>query len=374
MLEANATYGWQNWLIRLNHEWIRFDHDGESTTGDRTRLNYQLSWEHTRQGGFFKPALQLKYLHYALNDESFAARPSSVVVPQAIVDAGLFFERDGRWFNHQYRQAFEPRLYYFRSQFKDQTAFIPIDFDTADLTFNYNQLFRDTRFSGGDRIDDADQLSLGLTTRFTSLQSGHEWLDLNVGKIFYFDDRRITLTGVPDTDRSSDISSRVRSALNDRWRLTSDLRYNRSNHKIGSGNVSLKYRNDNDSLFNLDYRYVRDSSKQDTVKQLDTSLIVPIHAYKWYFIGQNGYDITNSRQLQLLAGFEYNSCCYRIRFAWQQLLDSDLVNIVDNDDLTYDRGWFIQIQLRGLGGTGEQLNELFDKNIDGYSEWQARRR
>ena len=367
LLQANGNYDWQHWSVQLDHEWVRFDNETESRiTGDRTRFNYKLLWDNTQQAGFFKPTLQLKHLRYALNDENFTDKPSSITVPQATIDTGLFFERNGRWLDHQYQQTFEPRLYYFRSQFKDQTA---LDFDTADLTFSYDQLFRDTRFSGGDRIDDANQLSVGLTTRLIDSQSGHERLNVNIGKIFYFDDRRITVTGPPDTDSSSDIGSRISSTLNDYWRLTSDLLYNQYDHKIKSGNVSLKYREDNEALFNLDYRYIRNENEDNTIKQLNTSLIVPINSNKWYFIGQNGYDITNNRQLELLAGLEYNDCCYRIRFAWQQLLNKDLVDIGDNDDL-YDRGWFIQVQLRGLGGAGTQLDEIFNQNIDGYADWR----
>ena len=60
-------------------------------------------------------------------------------------------------------------------------------------------------------------------------------------------------------------------------------------------------------------------------------------------------------------------------FSWRRSLDNDLVDIVENGNLTYDRSWFVEIQLRGLGGTGKQLDNLFDNNIDGYTDWQAKR-
>jgi LPS-assembly protein len=82
----------------------------------------------------------------------------------ASIDGGLFFERETRLAGRDVVQTLEPRVFYLYSQFDDQTA--NPDFDSAELTFNYNQLFRDTRFSGRDRLDDANQLALGLTTRF----------------------------------------------------------------------------------------------------------------------------------------------------------------------------------------------------------------
>ena len=377
LLRASGNYDWNKWSAELEHEWARFDNEDDNViTGDRTRIDYGLLWNNTWQGGFFKPALQLKHLRYVLNDDhavDHMDKTPSISVPQAIIDTGLFFERDDDWFDLPYRQTFEPRLYYLRSQFKDQTALDAIDFDTNDLTFSYDQLFRDTRFSGSDRIDDANQLSVGLTTRFINSRSGREWFSLNLGRIFYFDNRRVTLNNTPDTASNSDIASRINSALNDHWGLTSDIVYNPGNDKINLGNLGLKYRDDN-HLFNLDYRYVRGESQEDRIEQLNTSLIVPFYSdNRWYFIGQNGYDITNDRKLRTLAGIEYNDCCYRIRFAWQRSLNNGLVDIIDSEDLTYDRRWFIEIQFRGLGGTGKQLDNLFDDHIDGYTGWQAKR-
>ena len=65
-------------------------------------------------------------------------------------------------------------MYYLFSQYEEQ-IFQP-DFDTAELTFSYGQLFRDTRFSGNDRLDDANQLSVGVTSRYFDNETGEEKL------------------------------------------------------------------------------------------------------------------------------------------------------------------------------------------------------
>ena len=71
--------------------------------------------------------------------------------------------RDSGW-----RQTLEPRVSYLYSEYEDQSS-LPL-FDTSELNFSFNQLFRDDRFSGGDRIADADQVAFALTSRFLNPQ------------------------------------------------------------------------------------------------------------------------------------------------------------------------------------------------------------
>ena len=136
--------------------------------------------------------MKIKHLTYDLDDPIVVGGDDSpsATVPVAIIDAGLFFERDTTWFRNAL-QTFEPRLYYLNSDFEEQSA--QPDFDTSELTFSYQQLFRDDRFSGGDRIGDADQLTIGLTSRLIDKDTGAERLRGSIGQIFYFKDRYVSL-------------------------------------------------------------------------------------------------------------------------------------------------------------------------------------
>jgi LPS-assembly protein len=100
------------------------------------------------------------------------------------------------------RRAADPGAahFYLYSQYDEQSD--QPDFDSAELTFNYNQLFRDTRFSGRDRLDDANQVSIGLTTRFLDARSGEEYFNASIGQIYYFTNRRVRLNASdPELDR-----------------------------------------------------------------------------------------------------------------------------------------------------------------------------
>ena len=94
-------------------------------------------------------------------------------------------------------QTLEPRAYYLYSQYEEQSG--QPDFDSAELTFSYDQLFPGYPFLGHDRIDDANQLALGVTSRFIDNASGNETLRASIGQIFYFRDREVRLNKIdPD--------------------------------------------------------------------------------------------------------------------------------------------------------------------------------
>ncbi len=77
-------------------------------------------------------------------------------------------------------------------------------FDTALDDFNFSQLFAENRYIGNDRIGDANQLTLALTSRFLDRDTGAERLRLAVGQRFYFQDQRVSLNEPPRSASTSD--------------------------------------------------------------------------------------------------------------------------------------------------------------------------
>jgi len=373
-----------NWLLELDHEYVEFDHkdDSNNTTGERVRLDYSLTWDKQWLWGFLKPSGKLKSLSYKLDEANLDAsdRDSpSVTVAQGALDAGLFFERQGAG----YLQTFEPHLFYFYSDYENQDELVnaEVDFDTSELTFNYNQLFRDSAFSGGDRIGDDNRLSVGLTTRFIDDTTGVERLRASIGQIFHFDDRAISinqttaeaLNDASNTDPDSELATQVAAQIGDFWRFKADLMLDPdSNDKVSRGSTSLRYHDDSDNLFNLGYRYTRKNPitvnselVEQHIKQADISFVLPLFG-NWNVIGRQNYDFTNKRELETFAGLEYNSCCYRMRIVGRQWVDSDLLNIVDDSQLDEDKGIFFEFQLIGLGGSGNAVTSILKDGIYGY--------
>ena len=59
-------------------------------------------------------------------------------------------------------------------------------FDTAVDDFNFGQLFSVNRYLGNDRIGDANQLTLALTSRLLDPDTGAERLRVAVGPALLF--------------------------------------------------------------------------------------------------------------------------------------------------------------------------------------------
>ncbi|WP_423898231.1 LPS-assembly protein LptD [Candidatus Pelagadaptatus aseana] len=402
-IDGNYDLGW-DLKAELNHEYTEFDHrdaDSEAwATGQRGYVDYGLTWDKSWIWGFFKPGISVKHLSYELDDKHLIAGASdspSFTVPQGSLDMGLYFERDGSMFGHGYLQTFEPRLYYFYSDYENQDELIgietdgdSIDFDSSELTFSYSQLFRDRRFAGHDRIGDDNRLSVGLTTRFIEMASGIERFRASLGQIYYYDDRAVDLTltseearaNALNTANDSEIALELAGRIYDHWQLSTSLMLDDDNNdKASRGNFSLRYRDDDYRLINLSYRYVRKDPVADVndvdndldvtelidrdVEQADLSFAWPL-TDDWNIVGRYNHDITNSRELETLAGLEYNDCCYRVRIVARKWLDTDLQSIVDDTLLEDDQGIFFEFQLKGLGSIGSKLEGILSDGIYGY--------
>lgn len=128
------------------------------------------------------------------------------------------FDRDVTWFGRNMTHTLEPRAYYLYTPYKKQSD-IPL-FDTSYLDFNFSNLFHDNRFNGPDRVGDANQLTLALTSRVLSGSDGRELLNASIGQIYYFEDRRVTLLDDEPIDTSSSsVIAELTTGIFDHWLL-----------------------------------------------------------------------------------------------------------------------------------------------------------
>ena len=393
-VEIDGGYRWGNVLLELNNEITQFEHRQDffndnpadpRINGQRTRLDYALSWDKQWLWGFLKPGVAVKSIKYRLDPDTLAPNVDDqpgFAVPQTTLDAGLLFEREGSWFGSAYLQTFEPRVFYFYSDYQSHDGLFDlsptnrdIDFDTAELTFGYNQLFRDSRFAGGDRIDDANQFSLGLTSRFLANASGLERLRLSLGQIFYNQDRRVTLTGNPSDNTAlqskSEIAGQIGAQLTDSWQLTGDGLFDPEQHQWNQRGLNLRYFDQQQRIVNLGYRYKRDpnSTPLDNrdQKQAELSLVLPI-AGNWSVIAHDFHDFTNDEALDSMLGLEFTSCCYRIRVVGRRWIDNNLIEQVNNLELEHELGIFFELQLRGLGSVLDNISGVLSESIYNYQQ------
>ena len=379
-VHANGEYfiraGAQDLLFKMNNQFTVFDHDDNTrATGNRLRSDYSVSLNKQWLWGYFRPTFKLKHLSYDLDDPLVAGGDDSpsTTVPVGIIDTGLFFERYTNLFGG-HTQTLEPRLYYLNAKTEDQSD--NPDFDTDELTFSYQQLFRDERFSGRDRISDAEQLTVALTTRLIDNNSGVERMHASIGQVFYFADREVALNyAAPNAEllrSDSDNAAEFGAQLSKYWRLQSDILYNDDSDLVNKGSFSLRYHGRGKALFNASYRYTREEPRfiggkefDADIEQADISAYLPI-SRRWSLIGRWNQDLTNSRELEVFAGIEYSSCCWSTSIIARHWLERDDDLLIPEEELDYDDGIFFQIQLKGLAGTGGSINGILSDGIYGY--------
>ncbi|MGH8124978.1 MAG: LPS-assembly protein LptD [Rhodanobacteraceae bacterium] len=334
-------------------EAVRFVEPGK-VGGDRFDLYPYVDWPLQGPAWFLRPELALRYTAYDLPQPVAAGDPEhpSRSVPIFDVDAGLVFERQVHLFGNDYTQTLEPRVYYLRVPYRNQND-IPL-FDTQPLTFDFWQLFTTNSFSGADRQQDANNLSLALTTRFLD-PDGVERLSASFGQIRYFDPQRVTLyPGQKAVDYSgSDYVGNLTIALNDNWRLTSSHEWNPdADNRTDVSTVGLQRRLWGDGIVNFDYRY-----RRNLLEQAGMSAEVPVGA-AWKLVGSYQYSLQEGHIIDAFAGIEWDSCCTRVRLVAR--------HYVYNAQGKFNNAIMVEIEFKGLGAYGQRAGSLVRNAILGY--------
>ena len=365
MPQITASYrGGQEWLgvepiftTQLSH----FESDSVRVTGQRLYTEAGLTMPQRWVSGFFTPTVKYRSVSYELDDFPLLDETSpDAGAMMASLDGGLIFERQTTLGGTSMTQTLEPRAYYLYSEYEQQTGHP--DFDSAELTFSYNQLYRDTRFSGHDRIDDANQLSLGVTTRFINNKTGNETLSASVGQIYYLRDREVRLNPFdPDLgEHTSAIAAELIWSPSAKWQLRSSLLYDTNQNTFDAAYAQASFRPAAHTIFNVGY----------TLREpANASAYYPIND-TWSVFGAYEYSLEASEVVESMAGFEYDDCCWRVRLLYMRYVDTLVGDIVDFRDPNLEResSFQIQVVLKGMGGFGGRVDELLSDMIRGFKK------
>ncbi|MDT8387732.1 MAG: LPS assembly protein LptD [Thiogranum sp.] len=334
-------------------EFVRFDQDAR-VTGNRFNIYPSVSLPVYRSAFDITPKFGVRYTSYKLDGQA-PGRPDdpSRTVPVFSLDNVLYLERDFELASRSYLQTLEPRVYYLYVDRRDQDE-IPL-FDTSEPEFTYQELFQENRFNGVDRIGDANQVTLAVTTRLLDSRTGAEKIRASVGEIFYLQDREVTLSGADSIDeRKSDIAGELDMTLSRAWRGKADIVWSPNEQQTQQANTRLQYNPGFRKIANLSYRY-----RNGTQDQIDASVLWPLSP-SWHVLGRWYYDIDNTQELETMAGIEYDSCCWGIRLVTRRYLD--------NDGETTNQSIMFQFVLKGLTQIGSNIESLLEDGILGYTE------
>ena len=330
----------------------KFKHSGDVLVeGNRFDIQPRLSLPVYRPGWYVDPSVSVRYTAYNLdkNNEGANDNPSRTT-PVVSLDAGTFFERTSRWGDTDFVQTLEPRLFYLYVPYDNQDN-IPV-FDTGEYDFNYWTLFRENRFSGPDRMGDANQLALALTSRFLNPASGIQQLSVSVGSLLYFRDREVTLPGDPvETSSSSSIIGELTLGLTHDWSAKAETQWNPHESQSELNSVHLQYRKGARQLVNLAYRYRR--GIQD---QTDISMLWPL-GNSWHMVGRWYYSLKDNSTLEALGGLGYESCCWTAQLVGRSY---------KRNRNTRQKAIFLQVELKGLGRLVNTVDKALERGILGY--------
>lgn len=321
----------------LKGEFNRFtNQDTTKPTGNRLNAVGQLGQTFNLGGLNLTPKVSINATSYDL-DQAMASgsRSATRVLPTFSLDSGLTMERPVRLFNRELTQTLEPRIQYVRTPYSDQSQ-LPL-FDSAPRDFNQYAIYSENAFTGGDRISDANQVTVGVTSRLLDDRTGNEALRLGVVQKLLLADQRINPDGPePITQRLSDLLLLGSASVIPNWSLDGSMQFNAQNHAMSRGLLGVRYSPGPWRTVGAAYRYTREASEQldlgwqwplagpapSSAQVRDQAVADPLNLTgkrainsnacggTWYSVGRMSYSLRDSRLTDSLLGVEYDAGCW----------------------------------------------------------------
>lgn len=358
-LATNPTGRANTPRLHLETEWVRFERDA-GVTGARASVAPAVSLPLTTVYGFLTPKISARRIGYSLDNAPDDA--PSLSTTTASLDGGLMFERSTAWGGHPFTQTLEPRLFYLRTAHKDQDA-LPV-FDTALTDISFANLFRENRFTGGDRVGDANQLTAAVTTRLLDDADGAERLRLSVGQIHYFEDRLVNLPPGTADRQTSDYAAEAIAWLAGNWHVRGAVQWNPETEQREKRSYYAQYQPAPNKILTFGQHFVRDQ-----VDQADIAAEWPLTTY-WTLHARSLYSIKDDRNLESYVGAEYGTCCWAFRlFAKRRYSETrdELNNVIGSRQVNSIQ---FQLELTGLSKFGTAPNTPLKDGL--FYPWRDR--
>ena len=358
---------------------------GTPTNGDRSYVQAQVSQTWSRPWGFITPKLQAHVTRYQTQSPLADGRNEfNRALPTFSLDSGLTFERDTRWFGRNLTQTLEPRLFYVRTPYRDQSM-LPL-YDTGLTDFSLATIYSDNPYVGQDRIVDNNALTVGLNSRFFDATTGAELLRLGVAQRVRFADQRVNLSSVPNTvapgdgQGLSDLLLGASTRWTDSLSLDGAVQLNADTHEVRRSTLQTRYNPGPYRLVNAAYRFNRATAglPAEASELIDLGWQWPLSdlrwgarpddsavktrgqglgADRWYSVGRLNYSLQDKRLVDTLVGLEYDAGCWLGRVVFERL-QSTLT--------TATTRIMFQLELVGFGRVGVSPLDSLRNNIPRY--------
>jgi LPS-assembly protein len=350
---------------RLDYGGFDFSFDADITRfsspglegGDRFVFNPSVAYPIVGPGYFLTPKLSFNSTTYNLNNVP-AGLSAGVTRDLATfsIDSGLIFERDTEIFDQDYLQTLEPRLFYVKRPYRNQST-LP-NFDSGVPDDNFSQLFAENNFVGYDRLADENQLTAAVTTRLLNPENGVEVLRAAIGERFYLSDQLVTLPGgsgvpggTPVNAGQSDFLGAVTGQIAPHLSADTGFDYSSTAGGMLRSNIGMAWAPERTEELRIEYRYLRGQ-----FDQFDVSGQWPLGG-GFYGVGRVNYSSRDREVVQALGGIEYKGCCWVLRVFAQHYVTGLA---------TSSTSVFMQLELDGFSQIGANPLDILRRNVTGY--------
>lgn len=371
---------------QLQGEFNRFTHeDAQKASGNRLHAIAQVEQAFDVGAVTVTPRLMLHSTTYDLDNAPISSQSRiGRTLPTFSLDARTELERPVELFGRALTQTLEPRIRYARTPYRDQSM-LPL-FDSAPRDFNQYAIYNDNAFTGVDRISDANEITMGATSRLLDEQGG-ETLRFGVVQKWLLSEQRLNPNGpAPIKSGLSDMLLLGSTHVIPNWYLDGTTQLGADNHATQQATLGVRYSPGAWRTIGATYRYNRDKSEQievgwqwplagrkpplQEVFANASSSDVPKSGQiirgggqqcggSWYTVGRVVYDKREHRFTNTLAGLEYDAGCWIGRFVMER------VAIGQSEATTR---LMFQLELIGLSRLALGSNPLrtLQDNIPGY--------
>ena len=289
-------------------------------------------------------------------------------MPTFSLDSGLQFERKANYFGSDFTQTLEPRAFYVRTPFRDQSM-LP-NYDSGANDFNFATIFTESAFVGNDRISDANLLTLGVTSRLLRPDTGAEAVRFGVAKRLRFADQSVVLPPtLPITDRISDVLFGTSINWTPQWtvdgtiqynpklgvseRSTFGARYNPGNYRVVS--AALRRQRGTSNSADIGWQWPINDLWGDRGQELGAGR--GQGGGRYYGVGRLNYSFQDKKLVDGVIGIEYDGCCWIGRAVLQRSQNS---TAVANTRILF------QLELVGFSRLGVDPLQVLRTNIPRY--------
>ena len=347
--------------INLSILSTKFAHKNANTTTNKTgvRTHTQINFARTISNNAYTltPSLNISNTDYTMNGSANQNRS----IAQFRLDSKLFLERETRLFDRDVIQTLTPRLAYNYTSKKDQSN-LPI-FDSEAKSDSYEGLFSGQKFTGIDRINNANDITIGFESDFIDEETGETYLNLKAAQSFYNDNQVTSNTVDPITGVGTDYDTRKKYSnifasanftLND-YTFNNAIQYNPETSKLDKRHSAVTYLLSPRKFLTIAHNDFIDNNG-DRKKTVELYGAYPILNNVHIFAGINR-SLTDSITNKETTGIAYESCCWAVRLAHFKK------HLGGND---YDYVTKFELVLKGLASSTPELARRLEKNIPNY--------